>query len=184
MNPFTFKNGIWKFKCPEGRKMSCYSKENCGAILMWNGGYFSLFQKRLHWGIIYMQKSASIFKSMVWCGLTKVYIHVATIQSTEKTSSSPKSSSGPHCCWFFSCFLLGIYFNFVKHNTDKIIQRSSVPLCIQFTRPPARGHWYAFCHYRLVLPTLEHHVSGVRFCFEYQQFIIYWWVKCHHMDTA
>lgn len=81
MNPFIFKNGIWNDKCPEGGKMICYLKENCGAMLMWNDGYFLLFQKRLYWGRICMQKKVHLFLRVWLDAVWQMYTFRATTQS-------------------------------------------------------------------------------------------------------
>lgn len=68
MNPFIFKNGIWKFKCPEGGKMICYLKENCGTILnvkWWL--LFSPFLKPTSSSHNLHTKKYISFKCMAWC---------------------------------------------------------------------------------------------------------------------
>lgn len=156
---YFLKNGIWNDKCSEGGKIICYLKENCGAMLMWNDGYFLLSKKWLYWGWICMQKkSASIFKSMAWRSLTNVCIHIATTQSTYR--KCPSFSKVPQGFFIAVAFL--IFIGYVKYNTDKSIQE---PLCLFafFPPSPVRGHWYAFCQHMLVLPVLEHHINGIHF---------------------
>lgn len=194
MNPFIFKNGIWNLKCPEGGKMLCYLKENCGAILMWSDDFFFSFLKNTSLRYNLHAKMCIHFKCMAWCALTNVYVLVTTTQSTyRKLPSSQKVSL---CPCFVLFFLLNVYFNIVKYVTDKIIQPSSVPLCIQFPRPPPGDHHYAFCPCRLVLPIPKHHLSGIvqSFVFAFFPIASIWWrgsvvhslllTKFHHMDAA
>lgn len=160
MNPFIFKNGIWNFKCPEGGKMICYLKENCRAILCETmASFFFLFQKRLYWGIIHMQKKKvsilSVWLDVIWQLCT--FLSLPPNQHIERTFTFTKSSSVPLWGVLFLIEYILEYFK-IQHS-----QNHSIILCLF----ESSSHLHCqttdrlFCHYRLVLPVLEHYVSGI-----------------------